>query len=459
MSETRHIHFVGIAGVGMSGLAELMHARGAAVSGSDLAGGRIVDHLRELGVEVALGHEAGNVARADLVVISTAIQADNPEVVAARERGISVVHRSELLAEAMNDQRGIAISGTHGKTTTTALVAQLLVRGGLDPTALVGGALSDERGLRSGAVIGASPWFVTEADESDGSFLRLAPRIAVVTNIDADHLDHYGDMKALENAFFRFASSVPEDGLVVICQDHAATRTLANRLKGRVLRYGLEAGADLAAYTSRADGFEVRFHGDALGRVELPLPGAHNVANALASIAVGLELGVDFEVMRRALADFRGVARRFETKGKAKGIRVVDDYGHHPVEVRATLEAAQSQNPGRVVVIFQPHRFTRTRDLLNEFAGAFGDADVLVIADTYAAGEAPIAGAEASTLAAAIADAGAREVRFIATLDEIAETLPAELRARDLVLTLGAGDVTKLGPMLLERLAGGEDGE
>ena len=448
----RHIHFVGIAGVGMSGLAEFMHARGARVSGSDLAGGRIVDHLRELGVEVALGHAAEHVNGTDLVVISTAIQEDNLEVVAARAADIPVIHRSELLAQAMEGQRGIAISGTHGKTTTTALVARLLAAGELDPTALVGGALTDEAGSRSGAVIGSSPWFVTEADESAGSFLRLSPQIAVVTNIDADPLDHYGDMKALENAFFHFASEIPEEGLAVICHDHASTRALADRLKGRVVRYGVTEGADLTAHALRNDGFEVRANGTPLGRVSLPLPGRHNVANALAALAVGLEVGVAFEAMREALASFRGVARRFETKGEAAGIVVVDDYGHHPVEVRATLEAARTLDPRRLVVVFQPHRFTRTRDLMDEFAGAFGRADLLIVADTYAAGEAPIAGAGADSLAKAIAAGSHPGTRFIARLEDIADALSEELQPGDLVLTLGAGDVTKLGPMLLDRL-------
>lgn len=457
MTNPRHIHFVGIAGVGMSGLAELMHARGAVVSGSDLAGGRIVDHLRALGVDVQLGHDASYAAAADQLVVSSAIRSDNPEVRAARDRGIPILHRSELLAEAMNAHRGIAISGTHGKTTTTALVAQLLVRGGLDPTALVGGALASEAGLRSGAIIGASPWFVTEADESDGSFLRLSPQIGVVTNIDADHLDHYGDMARLEDAFFRFASGVPRDGLAIVCSDDPATRALAERLKGRVVRYGLDAGADLQARVSAVPGFEVLSRGEALGRVELPLPGRHNIANALAAIAVGLELGVDFGVMREALAGFRGVARRFEVKGAVGGIRVIDDYGHHPVEVAATLAAARSQQPARVVAVFQPHRFTRTRDLLDAFAHAFADADVLIVADTYAAGEAPIEGAEAQTLAKAIEAAGHPNVRFTARLEDIARELPGELRSGDLVLTLGAGDVTKLGPMLVDALgdAGG----
>ncbi len=454
MTAPRHIHFVGIAGVGMSGLAELMCARGAIVSGSDLAGGRIVDHLRELGVEIALGHDAAHVDNADLVVVSTAIKSNNPEVAEARAKGTPVIHRSELLAEAMNEQRGIAISGTHGKTTTTALVGHLLVHGELDPTVLVGGALAGEDGLRSGAVIGASPWFVTEADESDGSFLRLSPLIAVVTNIDADHLDHYGDMAGLEDAFHRFASSVPNDGLCVICSDHAATRALADRMKGRVLRYGVEHAAELTARTVPAGGFEVLRDGASLGRATLPLPGAHNVANALAAIAVGLELGVDFDVMREALASFRGVARRFETKGEANGVRIVDDYGHHPVEVLATLDAARTAHDGRVVSVFQPHRFTRTRDLMIEFGRAFANCDVLIIADTYPAGEAPIEGAEASTLARAVEREGHANVRFIASLDDIAESLASELRSGDLVLTLGAGDITKLGPMLLDRLRG-----
>ncbi len=453
------IHFVGIAGVGMSGLAELMHSRGFEVSGSDLAGGRIVEHLRGLGVRVELGHAQANANSADLVVVSTAIASDNPEVLAARRNGIPVVHRSQLLAEAMRSTQGIAISGTHGKTTTTALTTHLLSEAGLDPTALVGGSLLGGAQSRGGAIIGRGDWFVTEADESDGSFLRLAPCITVTTNIDADHLDHYGDMETLEQAFFRFASDVPFWGLSIVCNDHPTVRALADRLPGRVLRYGLETGAELLATNLSADASGSRFSvargGKPLGEATLPLPGAHNVANALAAVAVAMEIGVGFEQIAAALATFRGVARRFEHKGSAAGIRVVDDYGHHPVEVQATLQAARAVHTGRIVTVFQPHRFTRTRDCMGEFGKAFADCDRLVIADTYRAGEAPIAGAEASALARTIEQSGHRDVRFIETLDEIAATLAGELREGDLVITLGAGDVTKLGPMLLERLAGG----
>ena len=441
----------------MSGLAELMCSRGFEVSGSDLAQGHVVDHLRDLGVRVDRTHAEANLRGADLVVVSTAIASDNPEVAAARRSDTQVMHRSQLLADAMRNTQGIAISGTHGKTTTTALVTHVLMRAGLDPTALVGGALKIDGKNRGGAVIGNGDWFVTEADESDGSFLRLAPWINITTNIDADHLDHYGDTAALADAFFRFASNVPPAGLSIVCSDHPTVRSLADRLPGRVLRYGLDANAELRARDLASDAkgtrFRVTHQGDTLGVIRLPLVGTHNVANALAAVGVALELGVEFEHIAHALASFEGVARRFDHRGSAAGVVIVDDYAHHPVEVRATLEAARTMHSGRIVAVFQPHRFTRTRDCLGGFSKAFGDCDRLVVSETYAAGEAPIPGADAINLARRIEEAGHPDVRFVPSLGEIAETLPAELRPGDLVITLGAGDVTKLGPLLLERLA------
>jgi UDP-N-acetylmuramate--alanine ligase len=312
-----------------------------------------------------------------------------------------------------------------------------------------------------GAIIGDGEWLITEADESDGSFLRLSPCIAVITNIDADHLDYYGDLATLEAAFLRFASSIPFWGVAVVCTDHPRVRVLSERIEGRVLRYGLTSDAELAARDLVGNPAGMRFRvereGDSLGEVELPLPGKHNVANALAALGVALEVGVPFPVAADALASFRGVDRRFEDKGSARGVRVIDDYGHHPVEVRATLEAARAIHPGRIVTIFQPHRYTRTRDCMDEFSEAFGDCDVLIVTDTYAAGEAPIEGAEASALSRAIQKTGHPDVRYIDQLADVARTLPDSLREGDLVITLGAGDVTRLGPQLLERLdAGGK---
>lgn len=460
-SRVKHMHFVGIGGVGMSGLAELMHHRGYEVSGSDLSEGRVVDHLRSLGIRIDVGHSETNVAGVDVVIRSTAIDAGNPEIIEAGRRDIPIIPRAQMLAEAMRGKQGIAISGTHGKTTTTALISHILVEAGRDPTSLVGGWVDRGAGQSGGAVIGEGDWLVTEADESDGSFLHLSPCIAVVTNIDADHLDHYGDMEALEDAFLRFASNLPFWGAAVLCTDHARVRTLADKVDGRVVRYGTRVDADLLAREVEPHDSGMRFaverDGQAAGTVVLPLPGIHNVENALAALAVVLEVGVPFDVAADALAGFRGVARRFELKGTEAGIRVVDDYGHHPIEVSVTLEAARAQHEGRIVTIFQPHRFTRTRDCMEEFSHAFGASDVLIIGDTYAAGESPIEGASAEDLTRAIKAAGHGDVRFVGKLDDnVASSIRALLREGDLVLTLGAGDVTNLGPRLLESLAGGK---
>ncbi|MFT5444277.1 MAG: UDP-N-acetylmuramate--alanine ligase [Myxococcota bacterium] len=455
-----HMHFVGIAGVGMSGLAELMHSRAFKVTGSDLAGGRVVDHLIRRGIDVSIGHDKAHVEGADVVIYSTAIPNSNPELAYARERNIPIVHRGDMLAEAMRGKQGIAISGTHGKTTTTAMVSHVLTSAGLDPTALVGGWVERGPNEGGGSLVGAGDWLITEADESDGSFLKLAPCVAVITNIDADHLEHYGDMAALEEAFMRFAACVPFWGFAVMCTDDPRTKALADKLDVRVLRYGVDSDADWVARDVAASAtgmsFHVDRHGEHLGEIELPTPGLHNVANCMAAIATAIELKVPFETVASALATFGGVARRFEAKGSAGGVQVVDDYGHHPVEVRATLAAARAGHDGRLVVVFQPHRYTRTRDCLDDFTRAFGDCDLLVIADTYAAGEAPIAGAEASTLADGVRETGHPDVRFIASLDTIGETLPTLLREGDLVLTLGAGDITRLGPLLLQRIGQGE---
>ena len=455
----KHLHFVGIGGVGMSGIAELMHHRGFEVSGSDLAAGRMIDNLRASGIQVSIGHDAAHLQEADVVVRSTAIDAGNPEIIEAGRRGIPVISRAEMLAEAMRGKQGIAISGTHGKTTTTALVSHILVEAGHDPTALVGGWVQRGAGQSGGAVIGEGDWLVTEADESDGSFLHLHPSISVVTNIDADHLDHYGGMGALEDAFLRFANNLPFWGAAILCTDHARVRTLADKVNGRVVRYGIHSDADLRAQNIQTNElgmqFAVEHEGTAVGSVDLPLPGTHNIENALAAIAVVLEVGVPFEVAAEAIAGFRGVARRFELKGSEAGVRVVDDYGHHPIEVQATLEAARAQHTGRIVTIFQPHRFSRTRDCMSEFSGAFFACDVLIVGDTYAAGEAPIKGASAEDLTAAIQTSGHADARYVGTLSENVEAIGGLLRDGDLVLTLGAGDVTRLGPQLLDFLAGG----
>jgi UDP-N-acetylmuramate--alanine ligase len=454
----RRVHFVGIGGIGMCGLAEILLAQGYAVTGSDLAEGATVERLRALGAEVAIGHDARHVGSADVVVVSSAVRRGNPEIAAAETRGIPVIPRAEMLAEVMRLKDGIAIAGTHGKTTTTSLIAHVLASAGLDPTVVVGGRVigSGAGAERSGARLGQGPFLVAEADESDGSFLHLSPVIAVITNVEPEHLDHYGTVDAMEEAFASFANRLPFWGRAVLCIDDPGVQRLLPRIARRRTTYGFTAQADWAATGIARDGhgsvFAVRYEGRPLGEVRLRLAGRHNVANALAALAVAHELEVPFAASAAALAGFQGVERRFEEKGAARGVRVIDDYGHHPTEIRATLAAARDVHAGRLVVIFQPHRYTRTRDLFDEFAAAFHDADLLVVTEIYAAGEPKLPGVEAAALAEAIRARGHRDVRFVAELDAIPAALAAELRAGDLVLTLGAGSVTRLGPALLSAL-------
>ncbi len=452
------VHFVGIGGIGMCGLAELLLAQGYAVSGSDLANGPTVERLRRLGASVAIGHAAEHVGTADVVVVSSAIQRGNPELAEAQARGIPAIPRAEMLAEVMRLKDGIAIAGTHGKTTTTSLIAHLLAAAGLDPTVVVGGRVigSGAAADRSGARLGQGPFLVAEADESDGSFLHLSPVVAVITNIEPEHLDHYGTVDALETAFAEFANRLPFWGRAVLCIDDPGVQRLLPRLARRRTTYGFSAQAEWLAHDITRDGrgsrFSVRRGSQALGETRLSIPGRHNVANALAALAVAAELEVPFAQAAEALASFAGVERRFEEKGTARGVRVVDDYGHHPTELRATLAAARDVHAGRLVAVFQPHRYTRTRDLFDDFAAAFHDADLLVLTEIYAAGEPKLPGASAAALADEVRELGHRDVRFIADLEAIPDALAPELRAGDLVLTLGAGSITKLGPLLLAAL-------
>ena len=464
----QRVHFVGIGGVGMCGLAELLHDQGYRVSGSDLSDGPGVARLRSLGIEIATEHAARHVSDADVVVFSSAIRANNPELTAARQRKVPVIGRAEMLAEVMRLKDGIAVAGSHGKTTTTSLITHILDAAGLDPTAVIGGRIRTPTGglaqaenqaaseLRTGTRVGRGDLLVAEADESDGSFLRLAPVIAVITNIDAEHLDHYGSVASLSDAFVEFANRVPFWGLCVVRGDHPTVQSLLPRLTRRVTTFGFSAQVDLSAVQIRAEGFGMRFRvlkgSEDLGPVRLELPGQHNVANALAALAVTLDLGVAFATAAEALSNFSGIERRFEQLGTARGVRVVDDYGHHPEEVIATLAAARAAHPGRLVVIFQPHRYTRTRDCFDTFATAFGDADLLITTEIYAAGEPKLSDVDGRLLADAIRAHGHRDVRFEAELNEIARWLPGELRDGDLVLTLGAGDVSSLGPRLLAAL-------
>ncbi len=454
----QRVHFVGVGGIGMCGLAELLHNQGYHVSGSDLREGPTVVRLRDLGVQVAIGHDAGHVGSADVVVYSSAVRPTNPELLEAERRKVPVIPRAEMLAELMRLQHGIAVAGTHGKTTTTSLIAHVLDAAGLDPTAVIGGRVLAPGTDPTGARIGRGEFLVAEADESDGSFLRLMPVVAVITNIDPEHLDHYGSAEALRDAFVRFANQVPFWGVTVLCLDHPGVQAILPRMTRRITTYGFAHQADFVATDVEAVGwgmrFQVRHRGEKLGAVRLRIPGHHNVANALATLAVALELDVPFRTAAEALEGFVGIERRFETKGQARGIQVVDDYGHHPAEIRATLAAARGLHEGRIVVAFQPHRYTRTRDLFDEFATAFMDADVLVLTGIYPAGEEKIPGVDAGALAEAVRAHGHRDVRYVPELDALPEALATELRAGDLVVTLGAGSIHTAGPRLLRVLEG-----
>jgi UDP-N-acetylmuramate--alanine ligase len=451
----RHIHFVGIGGIGMSGLAEILRSMGFEVSGSDLKESSTTRRLASLGVRVALGHRTENVEGADVVVYSSAVSRENPEVTEAKNRGIPVIARAEMLAELMRVKYGVAIAGSHGKTTTTSLVATVLRAAGLDPTVVVGGKMA---ALGSNASLGAGDLLVAEADESDGSFLRLSPTLAVITNIDPEHLDHHGTHDALKEAFVEFASRVPFYGLAVLCLDHPHVQAILPKIHRRFVTYGLSSQADYHARGVRHDGLEMRFQGfrrgDSLGEFSLRMPGLHNVQNALAVIAVADELGVPLDVTKEALATFRGVARRFTIVGEVNGITLVDDYGHHPAEIEATLAAAQAAYDRRVVVAFQPHRYTRTRDLFLEFTRAFNQADVLLLTDVYAAGEQPIEGATSEALARAIRHHGHHSVRHVPDKTLVADALAEIVQPGDIVIALGAGDINQSVRDLLQRLQG-----
>ncbi len=446
------IHFVGVGGAGMSGLAEVLLNMGYPVTGSDLRASEATDRIVRLGGRVFVGHAASNVEGAQVVVYSTAVRDDNPELAAARATGVPVIPRAAMLAELMRMKYGIAVGGAHGKTTTTSLIAAVLARGGLDPTIVVGGRL---HAFGANARLGHGEFLVAEADESDGSFLRLSPALAVVTNIDREHLDHYEDMDAIRAAFLDFANRVPFYGVSVLCADDPEVRGMLHGVETRTLLYGTRPeaavraeGIELLPHGSR---FHVVAHGRPLGAIELRIPGRHNVLNALAAVAVGLEVEVAFAHVAEALATFPGVSRRFETRGEAGGVRVVDDYGHHPTEVAATLAAARGLG-GRVLVLFQPHRYSRTQSLRREFGACFADADRVWVLDVYAAGEAPIPGVSARTVVESAREQGEAHVVEAGTAAAAVAAAVAEARPGDTILTLGAGDVWKLGDEVLRRL-------
>jgi UDP-N-acetylmuramate--alanine ligase len=451
MRNTQRLHFVGIGGIGMSGIAEILLNLGYAVSGSDLALSNVTRRLQQQGATVYQGHAAAHVQGADVVVISSAVQPDNVEVLTARAQHIPVIPRAEMLAELMRMKYGVAIAGTHGKTTTTSLVATILAYGGLDPTVLIGGRLNS---LGSNAKLGQGEYLVAEADESDGSFLLLSPTISVVTTVDAEHLDFYGDLAAVQRAFAQFINKVPFYGCSIICLDQPHIRSLVPQMRRRFITYGLTTQADYMARDLRLAGlrshFEVFRTGEWLGQFSLNLPGTHNVANALAAIAVGVELDIPIPAIAQALEEFSGVHRRFDRRGVRDGITVVDDYGHHPEEIRQTLRAARAVWPeARLVVVFQPHRYTRTHLLQQEFCTAFHDADALVLLDIYAAGETPLPGVTTGLLCEGLLSQGQREVYYLRERAEVVPFLQGYLRANDILLTLGAGDVWQVGEAFL----------
>lgn len=449
----RHVHFVGVGGIGMSGLAEILRTLRFDVSGSDLKEGETTHRLARLGVRIDVGHRAENVVGSDVVVYSSAISPTNPELVNARRTGIPVVSRAEMLAELMRVKYGVAIAGSHGKTTTTSLVATVLSAAGFDPTVVVGGRMA---ALGSNARLGEGDLLVAEADESDGSFLRLTPTIAVVTNIDPEHLDFYGTHEHLKKAFVQFVEKVPFYGLAVLCLDHPHVQELLPQVARRHVTYGLSPQADYCARQVEYEGTSVRFSafrkGEALGEFTLRMPGIHNVLNALAAIAVGDELAVPIDVLRESLAHFNGVARRFTVTHVVKGVSLVDDYGHHPAEIRATLAAARRAYSGRVVGVFQPHRYTRTQLLFDEFTRAFNDCDELLVLPVYPAGEKPIEGVSADRLAEAISNHGHHHVRFCPNLESAAEAIAGHTQPGDVVLALGAGDVNKVLRLIYQRM-------
>jgi UDP-N-acetylmuramate--alanine ligase len=450
----QHLHFVGIGGIGMSGIAEVLLNLGYEISGSDLKLSPTTDRLVSLGARIFEGHAAANVVGAKALVVSSAVDAANPEVQEARRAKIPVIPRGELLAELMRLKYGIAIAGSHGKTTTTSMTATVLNAGGLDPTVVVGGKAASMGG--SNARVGQSDFLVVESDESDGSFLKLSPILAVVTNIDREHLDHYPSIAEIRSAFLDFIQKVPFYGAAILCLDDENIQQLLPSVNRRVITYGTSqqaslqiADVDCGAFESR---FSVRTRGRDLGLFHLRVPGVHNVLNATAAIAVGLELDVQLESIRAAIASYSGVDRRFQMRGHARGVTVIDDYGHHPTEIRATLAAAQLCKFQRILAVFQPHRYTRTQHLMDEFAKSFHQADMVFVLDIYAASEAPIEGITGRSLADRIRDFGHRSVEYTGTIDQTVDAVVEKVRDKDVVLTLGAGNVWQVGDRILAKL-------
>jgi UDP-N-acetylmuramate--alanine ligase len=471
-AKIQRIHFVGIGGIGMSGIAEVLLNLGYKISGSDLKRSSVTDRLKSLGAVIYEGHRAENVSGSEVIVTSSAIQPSNPEVEEAHRLHLPVIQRAEMLAELMRLKYGIAIGGMHGKTTTTSMIAAVLAAGGLDPTVVVGGRVD---AMGSNARLGRSQYLVAEADESDRSFLKLSPIIAVVTNIDREHMDCYRNLQDIKRAFLNFMDRVPFYGIVVACNDDPMLRSVLPKLKRRMVSYGTRKGSDFQislskgswgagrprpAHTARpgmpvppqVSSFSVTFRDKDLGEFRLHVPGLHNVLNATAAIAVGVGLDIPVPQIQEALENFRGVDRRFQVRGQVAGITVIDDYGHHPTEIRATLAAAKQCGYRKIHVIFQPHRYTRTRDLMEEFATAFGDADSLQVLDIYAASEEPIEGIKGEALAQRISENGSASAKYAGSFEDAVAAAIGNAQEGDMILTLGAGSVSQLAPMLLEKL-------
>lgn len=454
-----NIHFVGIGGIGMSGIAEVLLSMGYTVTGSDLKRTQITERLAGLGAAVYEGHSASNIEKADVVVYSSAVRPGNVELEAARARQIPIIPRAEMLAELMRMKYGIAVAGTHGKTTTTSMVARVLTEGDLDPTIVVGGKL---RSLDTNARLGAGEYLVCEADESDRSFLKLSPTITVITTVEEEHMESYADLQALLDTYVEFANRVPFYGCVIICLDERNLQTILPRIDRRCVTYGTKTQANLKALDIRFEGFGSRYslhsNGEMLGEINLEVPGLHNIYNSLGSCAVGLELGIEFERIRRALAEFRGVRRRFEVKGVARDITVVDDYAHHPTEIEVTLEAARRAWPGRIVAVFQPHLFSRTKKLAGSFGRSFSNADLVIVTDIYGAREDPIPGVTGKLVSDACTDFGHKAAVYLEKREDVARKLLDTVRQGDMVITIGAGDIYRTGEEFLELLRQGSAG-
>lgn len=454
LANLHNIHFIGIGGAGMSAIAYVLIKRGYDVSGSDLNAGHMSAHLAQEGAMVYMGHAACQVDDAEAVVISTAIHQDNPELVAARRRNIPVLHRSDVLAAIMNAADGVAVAGAHGKTTTSAMISCIASEGGIDPTVIIGGEVSS---LGGNARNGAGRFVVAEADESDGSFLKLQPYLAVVTNIEDDHLDHYGTEENIYQAFKQFVGNIKEGGKAILCFDNPKVRRLAGETAGTVITYGVEG--EKADYTAKnitygvsGTGYDLYYKGEYLTRVELAVPGRHNVLNSMGAFAAAREMGISVDSILASLKKFGGAKRRFETKGKVGDVWVVDDYAHHPTEIGVTLKAARQTQPKRLLCVFQPHRYTRTKLLFDEFCQCFTDCDELILTDIYAASEEPIPGVSSMHLAEGIKAATGQEVLYIGKLAKAEEYLEREVQPGDLVMTIGAGDVFKIGEELVREL-------